>query len=168
MGSDTDVARFDHRLALTAIKAFHIAAFFSIGGCLAYLLYSGVAKRSDRKAAVAGAVVSAEALIYAANGMVCPLTRLAERLGAGRGSVSDIFLPDWAVSHLAEITGPIFAEAVILHAKNVAASRRVGSGRFDRKARLLEATADSELSSPYLIWGLASLRRPRRITHLTQ
>lgn len=108
--------------ALVAVKAIHTLAFFSIGSCLAYLFYSGVRRRSDRRAAIAAAVVTGEALIYAGNRMRCPLTGLAERLGADTGSVSDIYLPRWVVSHLAEVTAPIFAEAVVLHAKNI--SRR--------------------------------------------
>jgi hypothetical protein len=113
----------DRARALAAVKGFHTAAFFSIGGCLAYLLYSGLTKRSDRRAAIAAAVVAAETLIYVGNGMRCPLTEVAERLGAESGSVSDIYLPDWAVSHLAEITAPIFAEAIVLHGRNIAARR---------------------------------------------
>jgi hypothetical protein len=105
--------------ALVAIKAAHTVAFFSIGSCLAYLLYSGVRKRSDRRAAVAAAVVAGETLIYAGNRMRCPLTGLAERVGAASGSVSDIYLPRWFADHIAEITAPIFAEAIVLHAKNI-------------------------------------------------
>jgi hypothetical protein len=105
--------------ALVAIKAVHTVAFFSIGSCLTYLFYSGVRKRSDRLAAIAAAVVAGETLIYAGNRMRCPLTGLAERFGAASGSVSDIFLPSWFADHIAEITAPIFAEAVVLHAKNL-------------------------------------------------
>jgi hypothetical protein len=92
---------------LVAVKTIHTLAFFSIGSCLAYLLYSGVRKLSDRRAAIAAAVVTGEALIYAGNRMRCPLTGLAEKLGAERGSVSDIYLPQWIVARLAEITAPI-------------------------------------------------------------
>jgi len=45
---------------------------------------------------------------YAGNGWRCPLTSLAEGLGAERGSVSDIYLPRWLATKLAEITSPIF------------------------------------------------------------
>jgi hypothetical protein len=39
--------------------------------------------------------VLVESAIYASNNQVCPLTPLAEQFGAGRGSVADIYLPDW-------------------------------------------------------------------------
>jgi hypothetical protein len=118
------------RVGLVAIKAVHTAAFFSIGSCLIYLAYSGIRKRSDRRAAIAGLVVTAEALIYAANGFRCPLTDLAERLGSEHGSVADIYLPRWIESHLPLITGPIFAGALILHAKNVIESCRARSSHL--------------------------------------
>jgi hypothetical protein len=44
---------------------------------------------------VALSVALAESAIYVSNNQVCPLTPLAEELGAERGSVVDIFLPDW-------------------------------------------------------------------------
>jgi hypothetical protein len=109
--------------AVTAIKAVHTAAFFSIGACLLVFAYTAVRGRSDRRAAVAGAVVTSEALIYAANRFRCPLTTLAERLGAEHGSVADIYLPRWLEDHLPWITGPIFAAALLLHARNIARRR---------------------------------------------
>jgi hypothetical protein len=112
------------RASLVAIKTVHTMAFFSIGSCLAYFAYSSLARRSDRRAAIAGAVVTGEALVYAVNGFRCPLTDLAERLGSVHGSVADIYLPKWIEAHLPEITGPIFAGALILHARNVIELRR--------------------------------------------
>jgi hypothetical protein len=78
---------------LRAIKAIHTLAWFSIEGCMVYVLYAGFAGRSDRRAGIAAAVVAAETLIFARNGFRCPLTQVAERLGAERGSVTDNRLP---------------------------------------------------------------------------
>lgn len=52
----------ERRASVIAIKAVHTVAFFATGSCLAYLTYSGLTKRSDRRAAIAGAVVAGEAL----------------------------------------------------------------------------------------------------------
>lgn len=112
------------RASLAAIKTVHTIAFFGIGSCLGYFAYSGLARRSDRRAAIAGVVVTGEALVYALNGFRCPLTDLAERLGSERGSVADIYLPHWIEAHLPEITGPIFAGAVMSHARNILESGR--------------------------------------------
>jgi hypothetical protein len=70
-------------VALALIKAIHTLAWFSIEGCMVYVLYAGFARRSDRRAGIAG-VVAAESLIFARNGFRCPLTQVAERLGAER------------------------------------------------------------------------------------
>ena len=60
------------RVALTGIKMLHAVAFFSIGSCLLFFAYSALTKRSDRGAAIAGAVVAGEAA-----------AGLRARLGAG-------------------------------------------------------------------------------------
>jgi hypothetical protein len=112
------------RASLVAIKTTHTIAFFSIGSCLAYFAYSALARRSDRRAAIAGAVVTGEALVYALNGFRCPSTDLAERLGSEHGAVADIYLPHWIEANLPYFTGPIFAGAAMLHARNILESRR--------------------------------------------
>jgi hypothetical protein len=66
---------------LTAIKAAHTLAWLSIESCMLYVLYAGLKQRSDRRAAIAAAVVAGESLIFAANGFRCPLTDLAEQRG---------------------------------------------------------------------------------------
>lgn len=130
-----DPIRGWRRAALVGVKTVHTAAFFSIGSCLVYLAYSGLTKRSDRRAAIAGAVVTGETLIYAANGFRCPLTDMAQRLESKHPSVADIYLPRWLESHLPLITGPIFAGAVILHVRNIIESRGERSPNVTRPRR---------------------------------
>ena len=131
----SDAAAGWRRLGLVAVKTVHTMAFFSIGSCLGYLAYSGLMRRSDRRAVIAGAVVTGEALVYAGNGFRSPLTDLAERLGSKHASVADIYLPRWLESHPPQITGPIFAGALVLHARNLIESRRARvSGRASRQA----------------------------------
>ena len=50
-----------------------------------------------------------ETAIYVSNNQVCPLTPLAEELGAERGSVADIFLPDCVARRI-----PLFAGGALL------------------------------------------------------
>jgi hypothetical protein len=107
------------RAAVVAVKVVHTAAFFSIGACLVQFAYAALRGRSDHRAAFTGGVVTVEALVYAANGFRCPLTTVAERLGAEHGSVADIYLPRWLEQHLPLVTGPAFGAALVLHAANV-------------------------------------------------
>jgi hypothetical protein len=122
-GRNREGLRGWRRATLVTIKTVHTAAFFSIGSCLVYFAYSGIAKRSDGRAAIAGAVVTGETVVYGLNGFRCPLTSLAERLGSEHGSVADIYLPAWIETHLPYVTGPIFAGAVV-DARNILRSRR--------------------------------------------
>ena len=86
---------------------------------MAYVLYAGFAGRSDRRAGTAAAVVAAECLIFAGNGFRCPLTQVAERLGADRGSVTDIYLSRWVARNLPIIHVPLIGLAGYLHARNL-------------------------------------------------
>jgi hypothetical protein len=105
--------------ALVAVKVVHTLAWFSIESCMVYLLYAGFAKRTDRRAAVAAAVVGGETLLFAANGFRCPLTDVAESLGAEDGSVTDIFLPRWFAHNLPAIHVPLILLIAFLHRRNL-------------------------------------------------
>jgi hypothetical protein len=107
------------RLGLAAVKTVHTIAFFGIGSCLGYLAYSGLARRSDRRG---GGLRGSSHL--RGQWFRCPLTGLTERLGSEHASVADIYLPRWLESHLPQITGPVFAGALVLHARNLIESRR--------------------------------------------
>jgi hypothetical protein len=102
-----------------AIKTVHTLAWLSIESCMAYVLYAGFARRSDRSAAIAAAIVAGESLIFVGNRCRCPLTQVAERLGAEQGSVTDIYLPDWFARNLPAIHVPIIVLTVLLHARNL-------------------------------------------------
>jgi hypothetical protein len=90
--------------ALRAIRIVHTAAFFLIAACIAVFDWDGIRKRPGRRAALAAAIAFAESLTYASNNQVCPLTPLAEELGAKRGTVTDLYLPR-AVSERVPIVG---------------------------------------------------------------
>jgi hypothetical protein len=109
--------------ALRAIKAIHTLAWFSIEACMVYVLYAGFAGQSDRRAGIAAGVVAAESLIFAGNGFRCPLTQIAERLGAERGSVTDIYLPRWFARNLPAIHVPLIGLAAFLHVRNLRTRR---------------------------------------------
>jgi uncharacterized protein YndB with AHSA1/START domain len=109
---------------IAAIKAIHTLIWFSIEACMVYLLYAGFAKRSDRRAVVAAAVVSGECLIFAASGFRCPLTQLTDSLGTGSGSVTDIFLPEWFAHNLPAIHAPLLILAAFLNGRNLRQQRK--------------------------------------------
>ena len=110
-------------IAVVGIKAIHSLIFLVLQTSIFYLVYKGLRGETDRKSAVVTTVVGAECLIYAGNGFRCPLTGLAENLGAESGSVTDIFLPKWLAANVARIYTPLFALALFLHGRNL----RLGS-----------------------------------------
>jgi hypothetical protein len=108
---------------LRAVKAIHTAIWLAVEAAMIWLLVGGVRGRSDRTAAVAAAVVGGEILVYLGNGARCPLTEVAESLGAESGSVTDIYLPRWFAQALPFIHVPLVAAAIALHARNLRGRR---------------------------------------------
>jgi len=111
-------------IALIAVKAFHSLAFGVIQTAIFYLLYQGLKRESDMHVSIAFTVATGEIIIYAGNGFHCPLTKLAEKLGAESGSVTDIFLPKWLAANVARIYVPLFALGLALHARNLRRRRQ--------------------------------------------
>ena len=107
------------RATLAAVKLVHTVAWFSIESCMIYVLWAGFRRRSDRRVAIAAGVVASESLVFAANGFRCPLTQVAERVGAERGSVTDIYLPGWLARNLPAIHVPLILVAGYLHGRNL-------------------------------------------------
>ena len=104
-------------VALAFIKTVHAAAFLVIAASGQVVFWDGVRNRPSRRTGVAAVIVLAESAVFAANGFVCPLTPMAERLGAKRGSVSDIFLPDVVARNLTWITGLLLVAGLALNAR---------------------------------------------------
>ena len=100
---------------LVAIKAVHSAAFLVVLSSILWLVATGIVGRRDRSVAVAALLVAAESAVFVANDGVCPLTPLAERHGANRGGVSDIFLPDRLARTIPIWSTALVALAAVLH-----------------------------------------------------
>ena len=100
---------------LIGIKAVHTVVWLTVETALGLVLYDGLVGRRRARTAIAAAVVAGESLVYLGNGARCPMTDMAERLGAERGSVTDIFLPAWFAERLPAIHVPIVATALWLH-----------------------------------------------------
>jgi hypothetical protein len=106
--------RLDRPL-LVAIRAVHSAIFLVELASIGWLVITGLANRRDRTVAVAAGLVTVESAVFVLNDGVCPLTPLAERHGAVRGSVSDIFLPDVVARTIPIWSTALLAIAFVLH-----------------------------------------------------
>jgi hypothetical protein len=110
---------------VVAVKTVHTLAWLSIESCVLYVLYAGIVRRTDRRVAVAAAIVTGETIVFAGNRFRCPLTELAERYGAESGSVTDIYLPKWFAHNMPAIHTPLLVLMAYLHARNL---RRSNTG----------------------------------------
>ena len=128
--------------ALVSIKAVHTLLFASIAAAVLLTLWDGMLGRPRRRTAMAGFVVVAETAIYVSNNQVCPLTPLAEQLGAQRGSVVDMFLPDWAARRIPIVAGTAALAALALNLR---------AGLRDRRSsRYVVSPPEREMPQPRL------------------
>ena len=110
-------------MLLPVVKAVHTAIWFTVEAAVVYLLVSGVVGRSGRRQAIAACVVAAETAVFLGNGARCPLTTVAESLGAERGSVTDIYLPRSVARSLPVVHAPVLALIGWLHWRNLRRQR---------------------------------------------
>jgi hypothetical protein len=103
-----------------AIRAVHTAIFFAELASILWLVVTGLVGRRDRSVAVAALAVAGEGAVFVANRGVCPLTPLAERYGASRGSVSDIFLPDSVARTIPWWSSALVVLGAVLHLRALA------------------------------------------------
>lgn len=101
--------------ALSVIKGMHTVIFASVGSAIGLFVWDGLRRRPGRRAAVALGIVLTESAVFVSNNQVCPLTPLAEELGAERGSVADIFLPDWFARRIPLLGGSALALGLVLN-----------------------------------------------------
>jgi len=71
----------------------HTAAFALISGSILVFTWDAIRGRGGQRSLVAAGIAITETVIFGSNNQVCPLTPLAEELGAESGTVTDIYLP---------------------------------------------------------------------------
>lgn len=102
------------KITIFQVKLVHTVIFWILSACVLYSLYSGAHGPITNWTWVAVGLVVVETAVLVAAGWVCPLTRLAERLGAERGAVTDIFLPKWFADRIFPICGTTYVVALVL------------------------------------------------------
>lgn len=102
------------RITIFRIKFVHTLIFWILSLCVLYTVYSALMGRIDTWTWVALGLVLAESVTLAAAGWTCPLTILAERQGALKGSVTDIFLPKWFADRIFPVCGTLWVGAVVV------------------------------------------------------
>lgn len=101
-------------MTIFQIKLVHTIIFWLLSLCVGYALFSGLAGRITTWTWVAVGLLLVESLVLAVSGWTCPLTLLAERRGAARGSVTDLFLPKWFADRIFPVCGTLYVVALVL------------------------------------------------------
>lgn len=122
-----------HPFGVAVIKTVHTAIFGVELASIGWLVVTGLRGRRDRTVALAAGTVAIEAGVFRAHDRVCPITPLAERLGAARGGVSDIFLPDVVARTIPIWSTALVVLAALLHARSGWRSRERNLGRERRR-----------------------------------
>ena len=105
--------------SLVFIKAVHTFIFVFFSVCIGIVIFSAATGLIGWLTWTAFVLVLLEAAVFLGNGYRCPLTNYAEKLGAGNGSVADLFLPLWLAKRLPVIAGSIFILASLVLAFRV-------------------------------------------------
>ena len=107
-------------LTVFHVKLVHTLILAVLSACVLYILASGAFNRITPWTWGAIGAILLEGAVLAVSGGRCPLTALAERLGAADGSVSDIFLPRWFSDRIFPICGTLYLIGCALIAARVA------------------------------------------------
>jgi hypothetical protein len=102
------------KITIFQIKLVHTVIFWILSLCVVYTLFSGIANRITTWTWVAVVLLLVESVVLVVSGWTCPLTLLAERQGAVRGSVTDIFLPKWFADRIFPVCGTAYGIGVAL------------------------------------------------------
>lgn len=102
------------RISFVQIKIVHTVIFWLFSLCVVYTVYCGIVGRVTPWTWIAAGVLLAEGIVLAACGWTCPLTILAERQGAVRGSVADLFLPKPLADRIFPVCGTLYVVGLVL------------------------------------------------------
>ncbi len=96
------------RISLKVIRCVHTVVFVALGAGVLETFRAGIFQRPSRATGPAIVATFGEGLILLASGNRCPLTGLAEDMGAADGRVSDMFLPSWFARRIPSIFATLF------------------------------------------------------------
>lgn len=93
--------------SLTLVRAAHTAIYVVMAASALVVFYAGVTGAHGVWLWVAGGLVAIESLVFAANGLKCPLTAIAVKYGATKDGAYDTFFPERITRHTFTVFGPL-------------------------------------------------------------
>jgi hypothetical protein len=122
------------RVVIAAIKVVHSAIFLMNSAAIVHIFVSGVLNRSSRWTPPALIAALVEVAVFIVNHGRCPLTDLAEALGAEDGRVSDIFLPMWLADRIPQLCTPPLVVGLLAMLFHAWRRTRFGAREFRESA----------------------------------
>jgi hypothetical protein len=105
------------------IRLVHTLIFFFVSICILYIVYCGAVGKINTYLWLALGFVFLIGLIYAGNGLECPLATLVHQL-AGRRDVADIFFPDWFANKIMPVSTGVYVVGAALVARHLYRRRK--------------------------------------------
>ncbi|RJQ39379.1 MAG: hypothetical protein C4555_03400 [Dehalococcoidia bacterium] len=99
---------------LFLIVTLHSVIFWFQVACLGYLLYAGLSRSFSLWLVIPASSILLNGLLLLLNRGRCPFTALAEKEGAGKGPVTDLFLPGWAARNVFRVGIVLFPAEIAL------------------------------------------------------
>jgi len=100
--------RMNNNTKIFIIKFVHSVIYFFMVACLCYIFYCALVRRYDWTLLIALSAIAVEGITLLLNRGTCPFTPLAEKYGADRGSVTDLFLPMWCARQTFKVSTTLF------------------------------------------------------------
>ena len=100
--------------SLALVRGIHTAIYLVMAASTFVLLYAGITGARGVWLWAALGLLSIEVVVFAGNGMKCPLTALAVKYGARTGYVFDTFLPERATRYTFRFFGTLMVIGLIL------------------------------------------------------
>jgi len=108
----TDSSGDARRLAL--VRGIHTVIYIVMATSTFVLVYAGLTGSRGWWLWVALALLGTETVVFAGNGMRCPLTALAVSYGAEKGYAFDTFLPERVTRHTFRFFGSLMLFGLVL------------------------------------------------------
>jgi hypothetical protein len=98
-------------------KLAHTMIFLFASACILYVVYCGIAGKTNKYLWASIAIVFLIGLTYAVNGFECPVATVVHHL-AGRRDVPDILFPDWFARKIMPVSTVVYIAGIALVARN--------------------------------------------------
>jgi len=105
-------------LSLAIVRTIHTVIYVVMACSTFILLYAGITASYGPWLYVALVLLVLESIVFAGNGMRCPLTKVAVKYGAKKGYAFDTFLPERFTRYTFRFFGTVmFAGLILLAAR---------------------------------------------------